>query len=79
MILKLKAKLKSYTLTEILVVCFSNISYHYEKLPFGGYEFGFEGGNQNRMFKNQESLIDSELVDCKYISVYPKMIIITFG
>jgi len=49
-----------------MVVCFSNISYHYEKLTFGGCEVGFEGGNQNRMLKNQESLIDSGLVDGKF-------------
>ena len=62
-----------------MVVCFSNIGDHCEELPFGAYEIGFEGGNKNRMLKNQESLIDSGLVDYKYINDYLKMIIITFG
>jgi len=42
----------------------------YQKLPFGGYEVNFEGGSNNRLIKNNEMLIDSGLVDCKYNERY---------
>ncbi|GEN77360.1 hypothetical protein CHA01nite_31000 [Chryseobacterium hagamense] len=35
-----------------------------------GYEFIFEGGNQNRLLKDNNLVIDSGLVDCKYNKYY---------
>ncbi|MEO4004071.1 hypothetical protein [Flavobacterium sp. CAU 1735] len=47
-----------------------NTSDNYYKLPFGGYEVDFEGGSNNRLMKNNELLINSGLVDCKYNEKY---------
>lgn len=46
-----------------------NMSDKYEKLPYG-YEANFEGGRQNRLLRNNELVIDSGLVDCKYKNDY---------
>ncbi|UTX47672.1 hypothetical protein [Chryseobacterium sp. MA9] len=40
-----------------------------EKLPLG-YEVLYEGGSQNRLLKNNELIIDSGLVDCKFKNDY---------
>jgi len=35
-----------------------------------GYEFVYEGGNQNRLIKNHKLIIDSGIVKCKYNDDY---------
>lgn len=52
----------------LLISC--NMSDNYEKLPFGGYEVQYEGGQLNRMMKNNTMIIDSGLVDCRYNDNY---------
>ncbi|WP_146943061.1 hypothetical protein [Chryseobacterium hagamense] len=51
----------------LLISC--NNSDFTEKMPLG-YEFIFEGGNQNRLLKDNNLVIDSGLVDCKYNKYY---------
>lgn len=51
----------------ILYSC--NFSDKAEKLP-AGYEVLYEGGNQNRLLKNNDLIIDSGLVDCKLKNNY---------
>lgn len=61
------------TITIIIILLFfisCNMSDSYQQLPFGGYEVNFEGGSNNRLMKNNEMLIDSGLVDCKYNKKY---------
>lgn len=57
-------------MTTIISLLSCNMSDSYNKLPFGGYEVDFEGGNNNRLMKNNKMLIDSGLVDCKYNEKY---------
>ncbi|MGG5209821.1 hypothetical protein ACQWU4_12790 [Chryseobacterium sp. MIQD13] len=61
---------KILKLSTLLFIYSCNMSDNYEELPFGGYEVDFEGGNQNRMMKNNTMIIDSGLVDCKYNDAY---------
>lgn len=57
-------------ITFILCILFScNMSDKYEKLP-SGYEVNFEGGSQNRLLRDNELIIDSGLVDCKFKNDY---------
>lgn len=57
----------------IVAILFLNIgcngSDKLEKLPFD-YEFIIEGGNQNRVMRNNSTIIDSGLVDYKYSNNY---------
>ncbi|MCQ9639359.1 hypothetical protein MP478_08125 [Chryseobacterium sp. WG14] len=61
---------KIFIVITFFIIFSCNISDTYEKLPFGGYEIDFEGGSQNRLLKNNELIIDSGLVDCKYNDAY---------
>lgn len=60
-------KITIFILSIILYSC--NFSDKAEKLPFG-YEVLYEGGNQNRLLKNNDLVIDSGLVDCKFKKNY---------
>ncbi|UMQ44024.1 hypothetical protein MKS83_10035 [Chryseobacterium sp. Y16C] len=51
----------------ILYSC--NNSDKVEKLP-SGYEVFYEGGSQNRLLKDNELIIDSGLVECKFKNNY---------
>lgn len=59
--------MKKLVMTIIFVIiCQScNLSDSVEKLP-NGYEFIYEGGNQNRLIKNNKLIIDSGVLECKY-------------
>lgn len=52
-----------------LTIFSCNNSDKVEKLPLG-YEVLYEGGSQNRLLKNNELIIDSGLVDCKFKNDY---------
>lgn len=56
-------------ITYILFIQSCNNSDKFEKLP-AGYEVLYEGGSQNRLLKNNELIIDSGLVDCKFKNDY---------
>ncbi len=57
------------TVFTLFIVSSCNMSDKYEKLP-SGYEVSFEGGSQNRLLKDNELIIDSGLVDCKFKNDY---------
>ncbi|MCJ7933839.1 MAG: hypothetical protein MUW56_09435 [Chryseobacterium sp.] len=60
----------SIFITIIFFTIFScNNSDKVEKLPLG-YEVLHEGGRQNRLLKNNELIIDSGLVECKFKNDY---------
>jgi len=56
-----------FTTLTTLISC--NFSDKIEKIP-DGYEIIYEGGNQNRLMKNNELIIDSGLVECKFKKDY---------
>lgn len=60
-------KITIFILSIILHSC--NFSDKAEKLP-SGYEVLYEGGNQNILLKNNDLVIDSGLVDCKFKNNY---------
>ena len=53
----------------IFIIYSCNNSDRIEKLPLG-YEVLYEGGSQNRLLRDNELIIDSGLVDCKFKNDY---------
>jgi len=53
----------------VSIICACNNSDRIEKLP-SGYKVFYEGGSQNRLLKDNELIIDSGLVDCKFRNDY---------
>ncbi|QBO58398.1 hypothetical protein [Chryseobacterium salivictor] len=62
-------KIIFFTVLLGLLLLSCNVSDSVEKLP-EGYEFVYEGGNQNRLIKNHKLIIDSGVVECKYSDDY---------
>ncbi|KFF08096.1 hypothetical protein [Chryseobacterium luteum] len=53
----------------VSIIYSCNNSDRIEKLP-SGYEVFYEGGSQNRLLKDNELIIDSGLVECKFKNDY---------